>query len=158
MGKETENFLKAEEYANKLVDLLQELRNESNSYKGATNEINRAREKLTELIDSMKGVSKDFRAAIEIHKKIGTPEINNNILLLKDELKDSTDNLKESIAERFNKLESKVDEINKKQLSYMKRLQIFIIITLIISLFIIVFLIEPNYIIEFKTFFNNLIN
>ena len=152
MGKEIENFLKAEEYANKLVDLLQELRNESNSYKGATNEINRAREKLTELIDSMKGVSKDFRAAIEIHKKIGTPEINNNILLLKDELKNSTDNLKESIAERFNKLESKVDEITKKQLSYIKRLQIFIIITLIISLFIIIFLIEPDYIIELKNF------
>ncbi len=150
VGKDTEDFLKAEESVNNLINTLEKLQNEVNSYQDATNEIALARDKLIELIDSVKDISKGSYEVVKLLKEIGGPEILERIGKVENELFNSTRNIDINLNEKLIKLENKLEEITKKQFSYLKKFQILIIILLIISMATITFLIEPRYILELK--------
>ncbi|OQB74073.1 MAG: hypothetical protein BWX92_03143 [Deltaproteobacteria bacterium ADurb.Bin135] len=75
MVKETEQFLKAEESAEKLVKTLQDLQMSVNSYKTAVEELNVVREKLVKFIENTEVIVKDTHEAVKTIREMGGPKI-----------------------------------------------------------------------------------
>jgi len=75
MSKEAENFLHAEQSAQELLQTLEQLKNEANSYKTSAHELDAVRQKLSGLIDSVLSVAKDTHEVVKLLKAIGGPEI-----------------------------------------------------------------------------------
>ncbi|HLE26405.1 MAG TPA: hypothetical protein VI935_12275 [Thermodesulfobacteriota bacterium] len=108
MSKEADNFLRAEQSAQDLVEALTQLKGETVSYKTSTKELDAVRQKLVELIDSVQAVAKDSHEVIHILKEIGGPEILR-----------STDGLSK-----------KLDELSFKHSQQLQRLRVFVIVAL----------------------------
>lgn len=156
MEKDVEKFLQAEESAEKLIQTLEKLQTEAKSYKGATNELGIARDKLLELIESTKDVVSNSYEVIKTLKDIGGPEIFKRFTKLEKKLDGSKKSIENSLDERFTKIENKLEETSNKQSSRTKNLKIFIIILLLISLATIAGLVFPNYLVELNNFFYNI--
>ena len=167
MEKDIENFLHAEESAEKLIQTLERLQTEAKSYQGATNEIGIARDKLLELIGSTKDVVNNSYEVIKTLKGIGGPEIFERFNKIENKLNEVSEKIEGNLNEKFttveNKLneglkktESKIEESSNQQSSRIKSLKFFVIITLLISLAIIAGLIFPNYLAELNNFFYNI--
>ena len=86
MSKETENFLRVEQSAQELLKTIEELKNETVSYKTSTMELDVVRVKLSGLIDSIQAVARDTHAVVALLKAIGGPEILSQISILSDKL------------------------------------------------------------------------
>ncbi|HPB48509.1 MAG TPA: hypothetical protein PLX16_07835, partial [Exilispira sp.] len=71
MAQDAEKFLEAEETAIKLVENLKELHFEANSYKNAKMELDEARQKLINLIESTGKVTESSYEIIKMLKDIG---------------------------------------------------------------------------------------
>lgn len=117
MEKEAQNFLKAEETAEKLVETLRHLHTEASSYQTATQELNTIRAELLHLIESTEKIVGDSHEVIKILKGIGGPEI----------------------LSRLAKIENILTEEFSKQKSFMDKIKILIMIILIISIVAIIF-------------------
>ncbi len=85
MEKETQQFLKAEETAGKLVQTLEKLRTESASYHTASEELDKVRGRLINLIQSTEEVVKGSREIVGVLKEIGGPEILDRLTKLKEQ-------------------------------------------------------------------------
>ena len=85
MEKETQEFLKAEETAGKLVQTLEKLQAEGASYQTASEELNKVRGRLVNLIQSTEEVVKGSREIVGVLKKIGGPEILDRLTRLKEQ-------------------------------------------------------------------------
>jgi len=85
MEKETQEFLKAEEVAGKLVQTLEKLKAESISYQTASEELDKVRGRLVNLIQSTEEVVKGSREIVGVLKKIGGPEILDRLTRLKEQ-------------------------------------------------------------------------
>ena len=85
MEKETQEFLKAEEAARKLVQTLEKLQAEGVSYQTASEELDKVRGRLVNLIQSTEEVVKGSREIIGVLKKIGGPEILDRLTRLKEQ-------------------------------------------------------------------------
>ncbi len=85
MEKETQQFLKAEETAGKLIQTLEKLRTESASYHTASEELDTVRGRLVNLIQSTEEVVKGSREIVGVLKKIGGPEILDRLTKLKEQ-------------------------------------------------------------------------
>lgn len=83
MEKETQEFLKAEETAGKLVQTLEKLQAEGASYQTASEELDKVRGRLVNLIQSTEEVVKGSREIVGVLKKIGGPEILDRLTRLK---------------------------------------------------------------------------
>lgn len=75
MAEETERFLEAEKRAEELVDTLNKLHQEIQSYQSATDLLNSVREKLVGFINASQDIVKDSHEVILLLKSIGGPEI-----------------------------------------------------------------------------------
>jgi len=75
MEKEVQEFLEAEETAEKLVQTLKKLHTEATSYQAATKELDTVRQRLINLIESTENVVNGSHEVVEVLKKIGGPEI-----------------------------------------------------------------------------------
>jgi|AntAceMinimDraft_9_1070365.scaffolds.fasta_scaffold247745_2 hypothetical protein len=145
MEKDIENFLHAEESAEKLIQTLERLQTEAKSYQGATNEIGIARDKLLELIGSTKDVVNNSYEVIKTLKGIGGPEIFERFNKIENKLNEGSE-----------KIESKIEEVSNQQSSRIKSLKFFVIILLLISLATIAGLVFPNYLAELNNFIYNI--
>lgn len=79
MEKEAEKFLQAEETAVRLVETLKQLHTEATSYQTATKELDTARQRLLNLIESTERIVGVSHEVIKILKEIGGPEILNRL-------------------------------------------------------------------------------
>jgi hypothetical protein len=75
MVEQAARFLTAEETAQRLVESLKKLHQEATSYHTSTKELELVRQKLVQLIESIREISKDSHEAIKIIASIGGPEI-----------------------------------------------------------------------------------
>jgi len=75
MEKETKKFLEAEETAEKLVQNMKKLNSEAMSYKTATKELDKTRQRLIGLADSTQRVANGSLDVIRTLKEIGGPKI-----------------------------------------------------------------------------------
>lgn len=75
MAKETDQFLQAEESAEKLVKTLQDLQVKINSYKTAADELNIVRERIINFIQTTEVIARDTHEAVKTVKEIGGPKI-----------------------------------------------------------------------------------
>ena len=85
MEKETQEFLKAEEAAGKLVQTLEKLQAEGASYQTASEELDKVRGRLVNLIQSTEEVVKGSHEIVRVLKKIGGPEILDRLTRLKEQ-------------------------------------------------------------------------
>ncbi len=85
MEKETQKFLKAEEAAEKLVQTLEKLQAEGVSYRTASEELDKVRDRLVNLIQSTEEVVKASREIVGVSKRIGGPEILGRLTRLKEQ-------------------------------------------------------------------------
>jgi len=85
MEKETQEFLKAEETAQKLVQTLEKLQVEGASYQTASEELDKVRIRLVNLIQSTEEVVKGSHEIVGVLKKIGGPEILDRLTRLKEQ-------------------------------------------------------------------------
>lgn len=85
MEKETQEFLKAEETAAKLVQTLEKLQAEGASYQTASEELDKVRGRLVNLIQSTEEVVKGSHEIVGVLKKIGGPEILDRLTRLKEQ-------------------------------------------------------------------------
>lgn len=85
MEKETQEFLKAEETAGKLVQTLEKLQAEGASYQTASEELDKVRGRLVNLIQSTEEVVKGSREIVGVLKEIGGPEILDRLTRLKEQ-------------------------------------------------------------------------
>ena len=85
MEKEVQEFLEAEETAEKLVQTLKKLHTEATSYQTATKELDTVRQRLINLIESTEKVVNGSHEVVKILKEIGGPEILNRLIKLEDE-------------------------------------------------------------------------
>ncbi len=85
MEKETQQFLKAEETAGKLVQTLEKLQAEGTSYQTASEELNKVRGRLVNLIQSTEEVVKGSHEIVGVLKEIGGPEILDRLTRLKEQ-------------------------------------------------------------------------
>jgi len=72
---ETDQFLQAEESAEKLVKALQDLQAKISSYKTAADELNLVRERLSSFIETTEGLTRNTHEAVKTIKEIGGPKI-----------------------------------------------------------------------------------
>jgi len=86
MSKEVEQFLHAEQSAQELVQTLEQLKSEANSYKTSKDALDAVRQKLSGLIDSVLSVAKDTHEVVKLLKSIGGPEILSRISGVSDQL------------------------------------------------------------------------
>jgi len=121
MAQDAEKFLEAEETAIKLVENLKELHFEANSYKNAKMELDEARQKLINLIESTGKVTESSYEIIKMLKDIGGPEILTRINNMNEVIADATRSLNNDInnykidtSEKIDLLEKKMDEIDAK--------------------------------------------
>lgn len=84
MEKEVQEFLEAEETAEKLVQTLKKLHTEATSYQTATKELDTVRQRLINLIESTEKVVNGSHEVVKILKGIGGPEILNGLMKLED--------------------------------------------------------------------------
>ncbi len=84
MEKEVQEFLGAEETAEKLVQTLKKLHTEATSYQTATKELDTVRQRLISLIESTEKVVNGSHEVVKILKEIGGPEILNRLMKLED--------------------------------------------------------------------------
>lgn len=84
MEKEVQEFLGAEETAEKLVQTLKKLHTEATSYQTATKELDTVRQRLINLIESTEKVVNSSHEVVKILKGIGGPEILNRLMKLED--------------------------------------------------------------------------
>jgi len=84
MEKEVQEFLGAEETAEKLVQTLKKLHTEATSYQAATKELDTVRQRLISLIESTEKVVNGSHEVVKILKEIGGPEILNRLMKLED--------------------------------------------------------------------------
>ena len=89
MGKETANFLNAEETAQKLVEALSKLQTEATSYGTSAKELNDVKLELLNLIESTKNGVERSQDIIKLLGEIGGPEILDRLAKLAEESKDS---------------------------------------------------------------------
>lgn len=111
MANETEKFLKAEQAAEELVEVLKKFRDEAVSYQTSANQLDAVREKLVTFIDASQRISQDTKAAVELLKSIGGPEILGLLHQLGGKVGDVGTDLKstsKSLNDNFLKLDSKV--------------------------------------------------
>ena len=85
MEKETQEFLKAEEAAGKLVQTLEKLQAEGASYQTASEELDKVRNRLVNLIQSTEEVVKGSHEIVGVLKEIGGPEILDRLTRLKEQ-------------------------------------------------------------------------
>lgn len=86
MANEVEKFLQAEQFAQELVQTLEQLKNETNSYKTSKETLDAVKQKLSGLIDSNLSIAKDTHEVVKMLKSIGGPEILNRISVLSEHL------------------------------------------------------------------------
>lgn len=141
MAQDAEKFLEAEETAIKLVENLKELHFEANSYKNAKMELDEARQKLINLIESTEKVTESSYEIIKMLKDIGGPEILTRINNMNEVIADATRSLNNDInnykidtSEKIDLLEKKMDEIDAKNNIMMQKMTKLILITLISSI------------------------
>ena len=141
MAQDAEKFLEAEETAIKLVENLKELHFEANSYKNAKMELDEARQKLINLIESTGKVTESSYEIIKMLKDIGGPEILTRINNMNEVIADATRSLNNDInnykidtSEKIDLLEKKMDEIDAKNNIMMQKMTKLILITLISSI------------------------
>lgn len=84
MEKEVQDFLEADETAEKLVQTLKKLHTEATSYQTATKELDTVRQRLINLIESTEKVVNGSHEVVKILKGIGAPEILNRLMKLED--------------------------------------------------------------------------
>ena len=85
-GKETTNFLDAEETAQKLVEALSKLQTEATSYQTAAKELNDVKLELLNLIESTKNGVERSQDIIKLIGEIGGPEIIDRLVRLEEKL------------------------------------------------------------------------
>lgn len=85
MEKDTQEFLKAEEAAGKLVQTLEKLKAEGVSYQTASEELDKVRGRLVSLIKSTEEVVKGSHEIVGVLKRIGGPEILDRLTRLKEQ-------------------------------------------------------------------------
>lgn len=84
MEKEVQDFLEADETAEKLVQTLKKLHTEATSYQTATKELDTVRQRLINLIESTEKVVNGSHEVVKTLKGIGGPEILNRLMKLED--------------------------------------------------------------------------
>lgn len=149
MEKEKEKFLKAEEAANELVDTLTKLLIEVKSYQTATEELEKVRQSLLQLIESTEVIARDSHQIIKILKEIGGPEILDRLSKLENKLteefakhQEGMNELRKLIKEIWDtkilngliELENKLTEEYVKHRKGMSNLRKLIIVTLTSSI------------------------
>jgi hypothetical protein len=86
MSKEADKFLRAEQSAQELVQTLEQLKNEANSYKTSKDTLDAVRQKLSGLIDSILPIAKETHEIVKLLKSIGGPEILSQISGLSEQM------------------------------------------------------------------------
>jgi len=86
MSKEADKFLHAEQSAQELVQTLEQLKNETNSYRTSKDTLDSVRQKLSGLIDSSLSIAKDTHEIVKLLKSIGGPEILSRISGLSEQM------------------------------------------------------------------------
>ena len=106
-----DKFLKAEQSAVDLVNTLQKLQSEVNSYDTAKNELNNVREDLRRFINSSQEIALRTNEAVRILKEIGGPEIFKKLDAIFQKMRDDN----EINAKKLDEIPKKLDEISKKE-------------------------------------------
>ncbi|NSW75271.1 MAG: hypothetical protein HPY68_00585 [Candidatus Atribacteria bacterium] len=97
MEEEAQKFLEAEERATQLVELLEKLYEEVDSYRSAKEELNRVREELVDLIGTLKGVIVGNQEIARILVGINAQDIIQKLIALEDRFQEN--------AQKFSTLE-----------------------------------------------------
>ena len=92
MSTINDNFLQAEESAQKLLAALSSLRNEAVSYKTSTKELEVVRRDLLNFVDSSRTIAKDTHDVVVLLKNIGGPEILSSINSFQSKLREESGN------------------------------------------------------------------
>lgn len=99
-----EDFLRAEEEAQELVNVLRQLKNEVQSYAGAREALDIVAGNLRDLADELAQVAEGFASAVETLRTIGTPEILQGQELIAnrvDSLRESTDDVRQVLMDAY---------------------------------------------------------
>ena len=75
MNPHEQNFLNAEEAANKLVETVHMLQTEIAAHKSAKEDFLAARQRLESLVDSVASIVEDSSAVLKELRRVGAPEI-----------------------------------------------------------------------------------
>jgi len=129
MPEQDKRFLDAEEQAEKLVQMLAELRRQAVSYQDAGKQLAATREKIVHLLDSMEQLSRESRDATRALAEIGRGEMLDRI--------DKTLELSAAIRGDVGRLHEQSDDIANVHLAGLsakaKRLTLLIWVTLFIG-------------------------
>ena len=87
MSDHTDRFLEAEQMAQGLLQALQQLRDETVSYKNSTEQLNEVRDRLSSFIEKTERISQDTHELIKVLKEIGGPEILDGIGVVSNDVK-----------------------------------------------------------------------
>jgi|GEM_PF-2955399 len=108
-----EDFLRAEEEAQRLVSVLERLKNEVESYAGAREALDIVAGNLRDLADELTQVAEGFASAVETLRTIGTPEILQGQELIAnrvDSLRENTDNVRQVLLDAYHQCGEQIGE------------------------------------------------
>ena len=93
MNSTSEQFLQAEEEINKILDSLNKLKKETESYRTAKNSLDIVTAELTELIKSGNTIFQSSKNSLVALKEMGGPKILEDLSLIKNEILEKYENL-----------------------------------------------------------------
>jgi hypothetical protein len=108
-----EDFLRAEEEAQRLVSVLERLKNEVESYAGAREALDIVAGNLRDLADELTQVAEGFASAVETLRTLGTPEILQGQELIAnrvDSLRENTDNVRQVLLDAYHQCGEQIGE------------------------------------------------
>lgn len=115
MEEETRRFLEAEERANQLVDALEKLFEETNSYQSAKKELDQVRRELVNLIEVLREIIVGNREITRILGGINAQDIIQKLITLEDRF--------EGLNQAFSDVENRLQESSTRQESSLLAVQ-----------------------------------
>ncbi len=144
MAQDTEKFLQIEESAEKLLDTLQRLHKEANSYRKSTEELDKVRDKLVSLIEGTQEIIKTTHEAIRVTKTIGGPEILQAIEKRSAEVSNSVNLLSSQVSKEMSQslsnLSVKIDSGLSENRKLFNRVLIWLVVLFALAVGLVTFL------------------
>lgn len=132
MANESDKFLQTEESAEKLLETLQELYDEVESYSTSKEALDQVREQLVDFIESSRETVKDTHEIIKILKSIGGPEILRVLSQVLDAVNNESSKNIKALDQLKSEISQEMDSGLQKTAKALKQLKIFLIANLVV--------------------------
>lgn len=110
MSKETENFLNAEQSAQKLIQALEDLKNEAISYKTSAHELDAAKGKLLDLVDSFLPIVQGAGEVVSVLKSTH-PEVLDKLGALSSQVSEQSKTIRSELEQKVKSLSEQLNRL-----------------------------------------------